>query len=528
MNMINARVRHERFGDGVIVSFDGESITISFSGVEKNFQYPETFETKMVALDPYVQAQINRDVEVKKLHQGKTPDRENRDGYISTPISSKSGHSANHWELQADVKSGNINIDDFKAWFATQKSVNGTPYPDNVIRSYISAMRNAPRRLTLDESTNSDIFACRTISELDALCHEFRSVPNYAEVNRTYWHGQFSSGLALYRRYLIHLYENGPYKINNQGAILASTSLVTKTIPQQLISSTTVVPNSLIEALSQQFASGIRFDKTALILLKSASGVEIDERIQAALKQRMFCRNDGIYFLLDTVVDAKTRKSIIESAESFLQEYGCFEIPELYKLYEDMVNPKCIANADDFESFYEQINNSGVRCVAAPQIGNRIARFNDGNVWGTFQEVSVKIVSAINNDFYGSVNEDDLHSKFSAFSTDLLSKIIKNCAADELVRVKINDSICYQTFDALGLPDNFSDVLSETLERLSIIGLEPNQDVLHTSLSLKLGVNFLSEFNLPDWDTFRRLIALFYKAGLRREWKRNIFGEVKG
>jgi hypothetical protein len=290
--------------------------------------------------------------------------------------------------------------------------------------------------------------------------------------------------------------------------------------------SATIIPDPLIEVLTQDYASGFRFDTTALLLLAAASGVEIDERMQAALKQKMFCRGDGVYFLLDIVADASTRNNIVEFADACLQKYGCFEIPEFYKLYEDKINPKCIGNADDFESFYEQIGNSGVRCVAAPQIGNRIARFSNGNVWGTFKEVSAKIVAAINDEFYGSVSEEDLHLKFNVFSTDLLAKVLKNCAAEELVRVEINGSICYQTFDALGLPENFSDVLSETLEKLKDIGLEPSQEVLNTALSLKFGVNLLSEFNLPDWDAYRRLITVFYKAGPRREWKRNIFAEV--
>lgn len=286
------------------------------------------------------------------------------------------------------------------------------------------------------------------------------------------------------------------------------------------------VPDALIKVLNENYASGFRFDATYINLLSNASGVEVGELMQAALKRIMFRRDDGIYFLLDIVADATTRKGIVEFADAFLEEYGCFEISEFYKLYEDNVNPKCIGNADDFESFYEQIGKQSVRCVAAPQIGNRIARFSNGNVWGTFKEVATKIISVITEEYYGSCNEDDLHAKFCAFSTDLLGKIIKHCAADELIRVEINDSVCYQTFDALGLPENFSEVLTEALERLSDIGLEPTQDVLHTAISLRLGVNFKAEYNLPDWDTYRRLVAAFYKAEPRREWKYNIFGEV--
>ena len=287
-----------------------------------------------------------------------------------------------------------------------------------------------------------------------------------------------------------------------------------------------VVPDELIEVLSRSYSTGFRFEATYINLLSNASGVEVDEKVQSTLKHLMFKRNDGIYFLLDTATDATTRKDIVDFADSYLEEYGCFEISEFYKLYVDKVNSTCIRNVDDFERFYEQIGKSGVRCVQAPSVGNRIARFSNGSVWGTFKDVATKIVTVISGEYYGSCNEDDLHTKFCAFSTDLLGKIIRQCAADELIRVEINGSVCYQTYDALGLPEDFSDVITETLERLDEIGLTVYRDALHTALSLKLGVNLMDEFNLPDWDTFQRLIASFYKVEPRREWKQYIFREV--
>lgn len=164
MNMINARVRHERFGEGVVLSFDGANMTISFSYGEKTLRYPDTFEAKMFAIDPDIQAQINRDVQAKQqeeqqaiekaaarkalertasqnetpLHstvskkssnsskdtgpskhisgqpktyyvfQGKTFDSESRGGYIWAPISSKSGRSMHHWDRLTDVQAGDI------------------------------------------------------------------------------------------------------------------------------------------------------------------------------------------------------------------------------------------------------------------------------------------------------------------------------------------------------------------------------------------------------------------------------------
>jgi hypothetical protein len=289
-----------------------------------------------------------------------------------------------------------------------------------------------------------------------------------------------------------------------------------------------VVPPSIIAVLSEDYSGGFRFDATALRLLPNKVGVEIDENMQSTLKQQMFRRNDDVYFLLDVVANAETRKDIVSFAGALLDEYGCFEIPELYVLYADRLNPKCIGGAEDFENFYERISRRDVRCVAAPQIGNRIARYINGNVWEIFSAIAQKIIAITNDEFGGVISEEDLHQKFCAFSTDLLAKIIRNCIGDEILRVEINGVTCYQTLDALGLPDGFSDMLSDTLCRLDDLGLTPNEEILHTALSLALDVNFKVEYNIPDQAVYRRLIAACYKADPPREWKGSVFGKVPG
>lgn len=335
------------------------------------------------------------------------------------------------------------------------------------------------------------------------------------------------------------LYKENPGQVNNPSSsargYLRSLRLLKKFLDEhypELMNTNTsaisppAVPKAVVNALKKNYASGFRFEATYINLLSNVSNTDVDILMQEALKRMMFHRDDDLYFLLDTVADAATRKDIIGFANSYLEKYGCFEILEFYKLYEDKVNSICIRDADDFESFYEQIETSGVRCVQAPYIGNRIARYSNGAVWSIFKNVAAKIVTVITDEYYGSCNEEDLHARFCAFSTDLIGKIIKQCAAEELIRVEINESVCYQTFDALGLPENFSEQLAKTLERLDEIGLEPTQDALHTAVSLKLGINFMAEYNLPDWETYRRLIAIFYKAEPHREWKSNIFGEA--
>ena len=282
---------------------------------------------------------------------------------------------------------------------------------------------------------------------------------------------------------------------------------------------------SAIDILSKDYTAGFRFEATALRLLSENAGGEIDEDMQSRLKQQMFRRRDDVYFMFDSVADAELRMDIADFADAMLDEYGCFEVAELYSLYAGRLNTKCIGSADDFEKFYECIGNRDVRSVVAPGIGNRITRCRGGNVLKSFDAIARKIIILANDEFGGVVREDDLRKKLRAFSADLLAKIIRSCAGGELLRVEHNGIVCYQTFDALGLPDDFSDTLSDVLSHLDNLGLTPTEEVLHTALSLALGVNFKAKCNISDQATFQRIVGVYYKASPPREWKKGIFAD---
>lgn len=96
-----------------------------------------------------------------------------------------------------------INPVDVIEWLVTQPNAHGTLYLENVVRSYISALRSAPSKLDL-AINKRDVFSCLTVAELDVLWDVFREAPNYKEVNSA-TSGSLSAGLAVYRRYLEHL-----------------------------------------------------------------------------------------------------------------------------------------------------------------------------------------------------------------------------------------------------------------------------------------------------------------------------------
>ena len=288
------------------------------------------------------------------------------------------------------------------------------------------------------------------------------------------------------------------------------------------------VPEVLLDVLKKTYSGGFRFEATSISLLASATGVQIDKKLKEKLKSTMFGRRDGIYFLPDQIADKATHSDLLATTDMYLQDYGCFEVSEVYQHFKIELSPVCIKTVEDFEDYYLWVTQKSVRCVMAPQIGNRIVRLRGGNVWDRFSEIGEKIVTFINERHYGSCTEEELHEEFPAFSKNLLSKIVRYCASSELIKVEINDTICYQSFTALGLPENFTEILSDTLDQLEEIGLSASQETLHTALSLQMGVNFQSEFSLPDWDTYRRLISAYYKGQPQRAWKNNVFVEVDG
>ena len=98
-----------------------------------------------------------------------------------------------------------ISAENVIAWLVTQPNANGTLYLRNVLQTYMSALRNAPKKLILNESVSKDVFGCTTLNAFDSLFATYKAAPNYIDVNRTPWRGQLSAGLAVYRRYLEHL-----------------------------------------------------------------------------------------------------------------------------------------------------------------------------------------------------------------------------------------------------------------------------------------------------------------------------------
>lgn len=285
------------------------------------------------------------------------------------------------------------------------------------------------------------------------------------------------------------------------------------------------MPEPIFSALTNNYQSGFRLEPTFIKMLATIAGLEINSHTCEIIKEHMFYRSDGIYFLTNSIVNCDIYKLICTDIISSISKFKCFEIETLYNKFHDKINSNCIRNLKDFNDFI-QYEFKFFTYNLYPGTSIKIAKTSSLSIKSTFNVLSLNIVNFIKNKFDGYCNYNDLHEEFALFSSRLLEKIIKDYASDTIIVLKINDNICYQTFETLGLPENFSHIVNNIMNDFSQINLVPSQEALHTALSLNLKVNFMEEYNLPDWETFRRLIKLYYNASIPRNWTGKVFCEA--
>jgi len=404
-----------------------------------------------------------------------------------------------------------VKSQDFVAWLTTQKNAKGSLFLYNIAKRYAYNLSTVPSKLDIPLSAEErNVFHCSSIDEFDRLYEIFRNAPNYSELNHKPDHGAFSAGLGAYRRYL-------------KSHAGRSNDSIPSVINDFSILKEANIPDTVISVLTADYSNGFIFDTTTTRLLSNKSGVEIDSEIQSTLKCVMFQRNDGVYFLLDVVTTVESRKKITDLANNFFDKYGFFEVSRLYSFFVDDFNVKCINNVDNFEAFFMFINRCHARFTSL--FGIRIAYNKSKKIRDLLSDVAIEILDIAFQENNGVVSEGILQNNFPAFSALLLSKIIEEYAK-ELVKTEINGITCYQAFNTLGLSDNFSEVLAETLYQLDALDFAASEDILHTALSIKLNVNFKAEYNILSNKTYQRLIATCYKGTPKREWKYGIFTKV--
>lgn len=276
-----------------------------------------------------------------------------------------------------------------------------------------------------------------------------------------------------------------------------------------------------------EYSNGFDFSVTAIRLLSGRIGFEMGDNDVTTLKSLMFCRSDNIYFWPTAIATDEVNSNIIDKALAWLNKFGCFEVSRLYEVYKNSIPCGIIRHHDDFFAYFAYISLLDTRDF---WFGNhRIIAIAGTKKNQIEPRIANALIDAI-KESGGSIPEYELAEQFPIISDELIGDLLK-WYARTVIKTEINDLLCYQSLDSLGLPDDFSKVLSAIIVELAGLGLAVTEESLHTALSLKLNMNFREEYNLQKNKTYRQLISAYYddKDGqAKREWNRGVFSVVNG
>lgn len=281
------------------------------------------------------------------------------------------------------------------------------------------------------------------------------------------------------------------------------------------------IPLSLRNAIKTSYTTGMRFDDTVFSLLSNQSGFQITKAMRDILQKEMFKRNDGLYFLSEQIADKKGIKTIKEETLSFLETYKLCEVSKLYEMksLDESIAP--IRDEEDYADYLAFLLPDSIRVGKIYTF--KIVRPTGISINDATTYLTNKILATITEN--GCMIEDDLLKTYPIVSGQFLKKLLEK-KTDEVVTTTINDFLCYQTIDAMGFDESFSETLNSVLEKANELELLPSVEVLHILLSVEIGQNFRNTYGIPDDKTFRQIIAMYYRGEKAREWKAGNFMEV--
>jgi hypothetical protein len=235
------------------------------------------------------------------------------------------------------LKHTDINPNDVMVWLAKQPNAYGTLYSENVLRTYMSALHNAPQKLMLQDSINRNVFGCNTVAQLDKLWSKFKMAANYADVNRIQWHGQLSAGLAAFKRYLEHLERDNTNK-NESITQIRQKQWITDSL--NATANTTAInidcaneESRILDAFKAEFPISMDLGFVDLERLKTKheslyghAFVSGDEHVYSLIRNNGIKVDSNRYTHIDHLMSADTLQKIKEFLDTELAKISVYRV----------------------------------------------------------------------------------------------------------------------------------------------------------------------------------------------------------
>ncbi len=262
-----------------------------------------------------------------------------------------------------------------------------------------------------------------------------------------------------------------------------------------------MVTDDLMKNLRRERPDGVSFDPMALRLLRQVVPFE-DWQIEE-LKNEMFQLEDERWFCLDMIADDDIRLTIQKQATDWLEEYHCFSVDRL------------------FENYY-----GGLRHVSTPEyfafflqhLGLAVAEYGNGGFY-TFRSTSIlrdslisiaKSIAKWQEEADGILALDEIEGRLPYLTGEALEDI-RTKFLPEIHIEEVGGVSCWRNLEAVHLPEDFADKLTDAVDTLLFLGKKVDTGHLEFALDLFYRTPFRETYNLMNRRVFVSTCAKHYK-----------------
>lgn len=259
----------------------------------------------------------------------------------------------------------------------------------------------------------------------------------------------------------------------------------------------------LITALERECQNGVSFDPMAVRLLRQKVPFE-DWQIED-LKAAMFQLESGLWFSGEMISDYETQLKFEEQATEWLNDYGCFSVERLFKVFYGVFQH--IATTEDCAIFLKHLGfkvdvwgKGGCFCsLSPPNIDDNLAEISE-----TIAEWLEKVD--------GTLLFNEIEQAMPHLTAEVLG-VIRLHFLPEVHEAEVGGVHCWRSTGSIMLPEDFSEKLTIIIDTMVALDEKVTAQKLGFALNLFYRIRLREEYTLLDDDTFMRICAKHYQGG---------------
>ena len=292
---------------------------------------------------------------------------------------------------------------------------------------------------------------------------------------------------------------------------------------RERLNSTGLTPkDNVMEALLREYPDGVSFSPMTLRLLRQRISLG-DSQIEALKAQMFQMGDDRLWFSNEMILDEAGQTALRKQATTWLAEQGCFSVERLLEGFCSVL--RHVATSEDFEALLGHLGftvvqwGEGVRfCFQSPpSLDERLAGAS-------------KTIADLLEGAGGVLALSDVEQAMPHLTTEALDGI-RTRFLPEVHDAEVGELPCWRTAEAVHLPEDFAEKLTDAVDALVALGDRVTATRLQFALNLFYRVRFREEYALQDNPTFMRVCAKHYRdyslfCGIMSsppKWKRMLF-----